>query len=295
MKYSVIIPSYNSEKTILLCLEHIFAQDFAEPFEVIVVDSSFDSTPNLITGHYPQVKLIHRDEKTDQGRARNIGVEAAAGEFILFMDSDCLVPPHWISDMIKWQNKGYEAVGGPIHVANSESSIAWAGYLMEFSNVLPEKEPREVWHLPSGNVCYRRSFLDKNPYPENLNFALEDCLFHAGLREKGVKMISDPAIAVEHFQRDTLLSFMKHQFMLARGQCQMMRKVPLEGSVLVHHPWLIGIWVLPFLSLLKFFRTSIGFYAWNRKLFLRKPLIIPCLAIGVLPWMFGMGWEMLAG
>jgi glycosyltransferase involved in cell wall biosynthesis len=294
IRCSVIIPSYNSEKTILQCLQHLFAQDLNEPFEVIVVDSSQDVTSDLIAENYPQVKLIHREEKTDQGRARNIGVDAAAGEFILFLDSDCLVPPHWISTMIQWQDKGYEAVGGPIWVANDESSIAWAGYLMEFSNILPEKEPREVWHLPSGNVCYRRSFLDEyGPYPENLNFALEDCLFHASLREKGIKMILDPHLAVKHFQRDTFLSFMKHQFILARGQCQMMRKVPLEGSKMVHHPWLIGIWVLPFLPLVKFFRTSLGFYAWNRKLFFRKPLILPCLAIGVLPWMFGMGREML--
>ncbi len=293
MKYSVVIPSYNSEETILPCLESLFAQDLESAYEVIVVDSSEDATPDLITKNYPQVKLIRREERTDQGRARNIGVEAAYGELIFFVDSDCLVPKKWMSTMIGWQEKGYEAVGGPVAVANIESSVAWAGYFMEFSNVLPGKEPQEVWHLPSGNVCYRRSFLVQNPYPAGLSFALEDCLFHASLIEKGIKMISDPAIAVKHFQRDTLISFMKHQFMLARGQCQMMRKVPMEGSFMAHHPWLVGIWALPFLPIVKFFRTSYYFYSWDKKLFFKKPLVLPCMAAGLVYWMFGMGREML--
>jgi cellulose synthase/poly-beta-1,6-N-acetylglucosamine synthase-like glycosyltransferase len=198
--------------------------------------------------------------------------------------------------MIGWQEKGYEAVGGPVIIANDESSVAWAGYLLEFNDLFPQKEPREVWHLPSGNVCYRRSFLDKHgPYPEKLEFALEDYLFHAVLRDEGVKMISVPETVVEHFHRETLSVFLKHQFKLGRGQCQMMRKTPLEGSAFVHHPWLIGIWVLPLLPAVKFFRTTVRFYKWNPRQFFRKPLVFPCMALGLVPWMFGMAREMFGG
>ena len=295
IKYSVVIPSYNSESTILSCLEHLFAQNFDQPFEVIVVDSSHDTTPSLITKYYPQVKLIRKEERVDQGCARNLGTAAASGDFIFYLDSDCLVQPNWIATMIQWQEKGYHAVGGPVMVANDKSSIAWAGYLLEFNDLFPQKEPREVWHLPSGNVCYRRSFLDKHgPYPEKLSFALEDYFFHASLRKKGVKMISVPDIVVKHFHRETLLIFLKHQFKLGRGQCQMMRKVPLEGSMLVHHPWLLGVWALPLLPVVKFVRTSACFYSWNPKQFFQKPLVFACMALGLVFWMFGMGREMIA-
>jgi glycosyltransferase involved in cell wall biosynthesis len=53
VKYSVIIPSYNAEATIVRCLRAITQQRFGEPYEVIVVDSSIDATPEIIRQHFP--------------------------------------------------------------------------------------------------------------------------------------------------------------------------------------------------------------------------------------------------
>ena len=56
---SVIIPSYNSENTIKLCLDSLLSQSTTEEFEIILVDSSVDSTPKIVKSNYGNVQFIH--------------------------------------------------------------------------------------------------------------------------------------------------------------------------------------------------------------------------------------------
>src|SRR2546430_17577638 len=73
---SVIVPCYNSERTIRPCLTAIVGQRTAVPFDVIVVDSSLDQTPLIVKQEFPTVRLIHLESRTFAGAARNIGVRA---------------------------------------------------------------------------------------------------------------------------------------------------------------------------------------------------------------------------
>jgi len=93
---SVVIPSYNEEERIVRCLRSVFAQQLEETFEVIVVDSSIDSTPQIIAEQFPQVRLVHRDPQTLPGLARNIGVQQARGKIIAFLDGHCVADTSWL-------------------------------------------------------------------------------------------------------------------------------------------------------------------------------------------------------
>ncbi|MEJ2628621.1 MAG: glycosyltransferase, partial [bacterium] len=64
---SVIIPSYNSENTIGKTLDALERMETKHPYEVIVVDSSADKTPNMVKEQYPWVQLIHLEEQTYPG------------------------------------------------------------------------------------------------------------------------------------------------------------------------------------------------------------------------------------
>jgi len=76
---SIVIPSYNSHKTITACLDSIASQD-VQPLEVVVVDSSVDDTPDIISQRYPNVKLRHRENRLFPGPARNLGASRAQGK-----------------------------------------------------------------------------------------------------------------------------------------------------------------------------------------------------------------------
>lgn len=89
-RFSLIVPMYNVERFIPLCLKSLINQSY-ENFEIICVDDgSPDHCKDLIKEygkHDRRIKLIEQTNK-GLGGARNTGVRAARGEYILFVDSD---------------------------------------------------------------------------------------------------------------------------------------------------------------------------------------------------------------
>jgi glycosyltransferase involved in cell wall biosynthesis len=97
---SVVVPTKNSERTILECLSSLFNQSI-KPLEVIVVDGrSTDDTTRLALS-YP-VKIIVEEEPTSLPNARNLGTENAKGEFIFIVDSDIIADRDCIKNAAKW-------------------------------------------------------------------------------------------------------------------------------------------------------------------------------------------------
>ncbi|MBP3359360.1 MAG: glycosyltransferase [Clostridia bacterium] len=90
IKISVIIPVYNSEKTLRRCLDSVLAQTL-DGIEIIVLDDgSEDNSYNIMTEYddkYDNVRIVGL-KHVGQGLARNIGLDMARGEYIGFVDSD---------------------------------------------------------------------------------------------------------------------------------------------------------------------------------------------------------------
>ena len=93
MVFSVVVPVYNVEKYLRECVDSILAQSF-EDFELILVDDGSKDSSGAICDEYAQqdarVKVIHK-ENGGQSTARNLGIEAAKGEFAIFLDSDDMI------------------------------------------------------------------------------------------------------------------------------------------------------------------------------------------------------------
>src|SRR3954454_19905306 len=106
---SVIVPSYCSASTICACVTSLSRQDIELSFEIIVVDSSPDNTPDLVRSNFPQVTLIHLPRQTGPEEARNIGVGSARGEMLAFIDSDCVAPTDWLRRLHTAYRQGYDA------------------------------------------------------------------------------------------------------------------------------------------------------------------------------------------
>ena len=90
MLFSIIIPIYNVEKYLNLCLDSVLAQEFADYEIILVDDGSTDNSPAICDEYaekYSQIKVIH---KTNGGLsdARNFGIKEAQGDYLMFLDSD---------------------------------------------------------------------------------------------------------------------------------------------------------------------------------------------------------------
>ena len=90
MKFSVIIPVYNAEKTLRRCVDSLLKQNYADAEIILVNDGSKDSS-GLICEEYAEHNTNVRYISQQNGgvsSARNAGLDAARGEYVLFVDSD---------------------------------------------------------------------------------------------------------------------------------------------------------------------------------------------------------------
>ncbi|MEZ5917541.1 MAG: glycosyltransferase [Parvularculaceae bacterium] len=112
---SVILPIYNVEDYIEDCLVSLAKQD-DNNFELVVVDDGGrDRSMDIVAQHAEKFKnlKIHQQSNGGLGAARNAGVDIAAGEFIVFVDSDDTVTPGFIKKLRAKQIEGnYDIVSG---------------------------------------------------------------------------------------------------------------------------------------------------------------------------------------
>lgn len=88
-KVSVIIPTYNREKTILRALQSVLDQTYTNLEVLIIDDDSTDSTAEIVNSISDErVKYIVLEKNGGPSNARNIGAQMASGEWIAFQDSD---------------------------------------------------------------------------------------------------------------------------------------------------------------------------------------------------------------
>lgn len=106
VKISVIVPCYNVQKYIVRCVDSIMSQSVGrEKLEVILVnDASTDDTYQVLLSieeEYPeQILVINCAENGRQGRARNIGLSYATGEYITFVDADDIIHPRMMEYLV---------------------------------------------------------------------------------------------------------------------------------------------------------------------------------------------------
>ena len=90
---TVVVPTRNVERTLDACLRSVRRQDWGA-LELLVVDNHSDDATPEIADRYADRVLVAGPERSAQ---RNLGVEAAAGVYVLWVDSDMVLPPRTVS------------------------------------------------------------------------------------------------------------------------------------------------------------------------------------------------------
>ena len=120
-KISIIVPVYNGGGTLSRCLESLLKLDYPrEKLEIIVVDNaSTDSTPEIVK-KFPVSNI--KEQLKGRARARNAGIRIATGEFIAFIDADCIAHHKWIRNLLKRCQSPYlSGCCGEIHDSDHHS------------------------------------------------------------------------------------------------------------------------------------------------------------------------------
>lgn len=112
IKVSIVIPIYNSEKSINKLLEKLVSQKY-ENIEIILInDGSTDNSKKICLGWTKKDLRIKYIEIENGGvsNARNIGISEATGEYICFVDSDDSISEDYIEDFILYLNEDIDLV-----------------------------------------------------------------------------------------------------------------------------------------------------------------------------------------
>ena len=96
MLYSIIVPVYNRPDEIDKLLESLSAQT-VKPFELVIIEDGSKERCDHLIGRYRSFFTIHYHYKENEGRceARNYGLARATGDYMLFFDSDVILPPFY--------------------------------------------------------------------------------------------------------------------------------------------------------------------------------------------------------
>ena len=96
MLYSIIVPVYNRPGEVKELLESLSAQT-VKPFELVIVEDGSKERCDHLLGQYRSFFTIHYYYKENSGRSetRNYGMERANGDYLLFFDSDVILPPFY--------------------------------------------------------------------------------------------------------------------------------------------------------------------------------------------------------
>ena len=102
-KVSIVIPVYNTEKYLCQCLDSVINQTLTD-FEIICVDDgSTDESPSILSNYEKRdsrFKVISQSNK-GPGTARNIGMNQASGEYLIFLDSDDWFELDFLSKLVE--------------------------------------------------------------------------------------------------------------------------------------------------------------------------------------------------
>ena len=209
IKYSAVIPSYNAAGTIGETIEALLAQEGAEGLEIIVVDDGSTDDTSKVVRRYP-VQYIH---KTNGGpaSARNLGAQAAKGEIILFLDSDCIPQAGWLKAMTEPFNDGEVSGVKGIYITRQKSMLARFVQLEfeeRYANLYNQKY---IDFVDSYSAAFRKKALiavggfdESFPKADN-----EDVDLSYKLAKAGYKMVYQPKAIVEHTHPSTLWKYIK--------------------------------------------------------------------------------------
>jgi glycosyltransferase involved in cell wall biosynthesis len=141
---SILLATYNWPQALKLCLESLSTQTDLD-FEIIIADDgSSAQTKNLIEAIQPKfpVKITHLWQE-DQGfrktRILNQAIEAAGGEYLIFLDGDCIVQPDFIAEHRKLAQADHLVTGSRVLLNESLTLelLTWAQWdFKKFANNL---------------------------------------------------------------------------------------------------------------------------------------------------------------
>ncbi|MDY6784792.1 MAG: glycosyltransferase [Cyanobacteriota bacterium] len=251
MFFSVVIPTYNRKPILEKCLQALERQQLAENsaiegYEVVVADDgSTDGTVDWLkvnAERFPHVRTFVQDH-LGPAAARNLGVERAKGDTIIFIDSDLVVTEQFLQAHADALIRGEKQQG-----SDRVFTYGWVINTCNFDN--PTSEPYKITdfsaaYFATGNVAIARKWLiEAGLFDTRFQlYGWEDLELGVRLKQLGLKLIKCPEAVGYHwhppFRLDQLPSLVDKEIQRGRMGVLFYQKHPTaEVRMMIQMTWL---------------------------------------------------------
>jgi hypothetical protein len=225
MTLSIVIVSYNAREDLANCLRSLAAAPPAIPHDITVVDNaSPDGSADAVRAGWPGVQVIRLVKNLGFSGGNNVGIRATAGDLVLLLNSDTIVPPGAIDRLVsRLEAHGEAAVAGPRLVDGTGRMEISFGSMMSPLAELKQKIRGRLYERGIGVVerpvlraasreryvdwvsgacllVYRADAEAVGLLDERFFLYTEDVDFCAAIRRRGRRVLFTPAAEIVHLR-----------------------------------------------------------------------------------------------
>jgi GT2 family glycosyltransferase len=219
---SIIIISWNTHDLLLNCLTSLIGHTTSSRYEIFVVDNaSSDGSAAMVYENFPQVHIIENLENVGFARANNQAIIQATGRYILFLNSDTVLKPYALDELVTFMDEHPEAGAAGARLRNPDGTLQSSCYprptliresmrMFHLDKIWPngsyhmaeweQDMPREVDVLQGACVILRMKALEKTGLlDERFFFYSEDVDLCFRLQKAGYHLCWVPKAEVIHY------------------------------------------------------------------------------------------------
>src|ERR1044071_7335709 len=209
-KVSVVVASYNGERTLRACLDSLGRLNYPDYEIILVDDGSTDTTPQL-AAQFPRVRFFRHQNNLGLSVARNTGIAAAEGAIIAFTDSDCRADEDWLYYLVgDLLDSEFAGMGGPNLLPPEDSAVAAAVMASPGGPAHVMLDDRQAEHIPGCNMAfYKWALAEVGGFDPNFTRAGDDVDLCWRLQQAGCKIGFCPAAFVWHYRRSNVGAYLQ--------------------------------------------------------------------------------------
>lgn len=223
--YSFVVPVYNRPEETRELLESLSGQTYPKPFEVVIVeDGSQISSAEVIEQYSDRLSLSYFEKpNTGPGDSRNYGMQRARGNYFILVDSDCILPPHYLERVSQFLSANFlHCFGGaddahPSFNAMQQAISFTMTSFLTTGGIRGKEATRSRFQPRSFNMGLSREAFQASEGFGNIHPG-EDPDLSLRLKQLGFSIGFIPGASVYHKRRINFKSFFRqvHKFGLTR-------------------------------------------------------------------------------
>lgn len=226
-KVSVVVASYNGERTLKACLDSLEQLNYPD-YEVILVDDGSTDTTQQVAFAHPNVRYFRHEKNLGLSVARNTGIAAATGEIIAFTDSDCRADEDWLYYLVgSLLGSDFAGMGGPNLLPPEDSLVAAAVMASPGGPAHVMLTDRQAEHIPGCNMAFHKWALEQvGGFDPIFHTAGDDVDLCWRLQQAGLRIGFSPPAFVWHYRRPAIGAYLRQQRGYGEAEALLVRKHP---------------------------------------------------------------------